>query len=501
MADKTFDLQAIEADLLFSPMLVEKIQPLPSLSPNPSEILIRRDKDFEIEIELRGQLAPGEILRDREIRLGTVSEGESTVGKSAEGERIVRLNGIRSTGRPISTGDREFKDIGSVFRVTEEYQSGLSPHSVIMHLLGRPSGMFWGGSKRTSRNGEIQLCRSGYEELGKLKTIKFPHSGGHGEENRSDCFLVKSPHGVVLYSKGAGNELSRRFQPSYLHFISGKAIEEENARHDFLEAFSFAFGKRFVEIGHTELDESVAFIRRSSRSPYSYNLKREVLASELPPTAIHTDRFENDIDENKISNLVNLYLDAQTGMNLSEVMWRIWIARAMPLGQQLVSYAAALETLMGSWFSKPENESRTVYVAKAAFKDKTGDFLAELRKATFRTEDETADWKKIISQLESANRLSIADRFKHFMSSLQLQVGEVEMELWAARNLFAHGNDIRDIDAKRLVVLRRCYEALLNRCILRIIGFNGVYRDYSCMDFPARALETALAGPDGTGKI
>lgn len=79
--------------------------------------------------------------------------------------------------------------------------------------------------------------------------------------------------------------------------------------------------------------------------------------------------------------------------------------------------------------------------------------------------------------------------------------GEVEVELWEARNYFAHGNDIKDADMKRLVVLRRSYEALINKCILKMAGFKGKYRDYSCLDFPERPLEHALMGPNGDGKI
>jgi len=125
-------LEDIEADILGRPLIVKDVQPLPTIKPNPTEITVQRGEDLQIRLELRGALGPNEVLQDRVLRLGTVTDGESTQAKSIDGSRTVHLNGISTTGHPTHSGDRGFKDRGSLFRVVVEYQSGVQPHSSIM---------------------------------------------------------------------------------------------------------------------------------------------------------------------------------------------------------------------------------------------------------------------------------------------------------------------------------------------------------------------------------
>jgi hypothetical protein len=92
------------------------------------------------------------------------------------------------------------------------------------------------------------------------------------------------------------------------------------------------------------------------------------------------------------------------------------------------------------------------------------------------------------------NQLSISDKIKTFFSEIGLDYGKVENSTIAARHKYAHGGTHEGVELKKLVIIARSYEALLNRCILKCIGFNGTYRDYSVVNFPERALKTQLGG-------
>lgn len=486
-------LETIEADLLFFPLTVHQLKPIATIEPHPSEVFVRRDQNFKIKLEMKGKVSdPRDLDIDRNIRPGTVTEAESTEGKSCHGQFIVKFKGI-ACGSWSHDCIGEFNLIGSAARVTEEYRPAVEIGSTIVHLLGFPSVLASRVSQR-ELSGDIQLHRPDIPEMGAAQTIKKPAAGNIYQSGR-DCMLMSSKYGTCLFSKGASSEISRQFSPSYLHFVSGEALTSEERRSAYLEAVSFVFGKRFIDVGYTDLDNNNDLIRRSARTPYTSNIHAEVANADLPPAPVV--EMYGYVNESVVSKILNLYLDARDKYKLSDVMWYIWTARMMPMGLELVAYGSALEGLINAWFADSERHDRSYYVPKDEFEALTDSHVKELREVA----PKTSSWEKVITLISKANQLSITDKYKRFFEELGLKTGKVEDEVIRSRHKFAHGRSFEDVEVKRLIVIARAYEALLNRCILKVIGYQGDYLDYSTLDFPERPLDEQLGGPNNDRMI
>ena len=485
-------LEYIEADLLFYPLDFQDISGLYGLPLQPTEGILKRNLNFGIDIQMKGKAShTNQIMDPKNIPAGTVSDSDTAEAQGKYGRSKIQLMGVIIHRQTTEMGSRTITFQGSIGSVIEAYQTNTSIASSILYLLGF-TGLHCSRMSRREIDGTVKLQRQNTPELKHLQTIEKPATG-RSTSGAADAILVKTKHGIVLFSRGSENAGASEYSPSYLHFIDGPGVLSQESRRAFLEAICFCFGKRFIEVGFTEFDIENNPIRKSSRSPYSLNLHSEVSQHELSPTMTIRGLAEED----EIGNIVELFLDSREKFNLSKVMWHIWHARMLPVGSELVIYAMAFEALMNAWFKLSENVDRAYYVPEQEFQMTVAPLIETL---TSSVGDSTA-WKRIFKKMYAANHLSVNDKYKRFFEEIGLKVGAVELEVIGSRHKFAHGGSAEDSEIKRLVVLARAYETLLNRCILKVIGYQGEYVDYSTLRFPRRRLEEPLGGPNNDGKI
>jgi hypothetical protein len=78
-----------------------------------------------------------------------------------------------------------------------------------------------------------------------------------------------------------------------------------------------------------------------------------------------------------------------------------------------------------------------------------------------------------------------------FFEELGLPVGAGEDAVVRSRNISAHGGK-SDRPHQDLVMLGTGYRTLLNRVILKVLGFKGEYIDYSVIGHPARGIDEPI---------
>ena len=71
---------------------------------------------------------------------------------------------------------------------------------------------------------------------------------------------------------------------------------------------------------------------------------------------------------------------------------------------------------------------------------------------------------------------------------------------WLPETRLRMGGAVPEGKIPELVYTLRSYQTLFHRVVLKLIGFQGQYIDYSSLDFPDRPLLEPLGGPQGDGK-
>ena len=87
--------------------------------------------------------------------------------------------------------------------------------------------------------------------------------------------------------------------------------------------------------------------------------------------------------------------------------------------------------------------------------------------------------------------MGVNERFEVFFDELGLPIGAGEDAVIHSRNVGAHGGGSQE-DGADLVTLGNGYRTLLNRALLKVLGFAGHYIDYSTVGHPLRPLDEPI---------
>ena len=81
--------------------------------------------------------------------------------------------------------------------------------------------------------------------------------------------------------------------------------------------------------------------------------------------------------------------------------------------------------------------------------------------------------------------MGVRERFDIFFEEINLQVGDLERKALKERNIMTHGgSNCNDEELQKQLLVNGAYFVLLNRVILKIIGYKGDYIDYAAIGCP-----------------
>ena len=186
------------------------------------------------------------------------------------------------------------------------------------------------------------------------------------------------------------------------------------------------------------------------------------------------------------------YLELRKAICLDEALCRYWIARSIPLGSNLPVLSSALE-IMAENYLKTTGNYKKEYLPEENYLQLIETELNELMTKLSSVQDGDIILKKI----STAFRKGPSEKTNHFLNTVGIKVGKSEKKAIALRNKMAHSS--RDYSQEKNtyedIVCTRVYEGLFRRIILKLLGYNGYYIDYSVKGTPLKHIDLC-AGED-----
>jgi hypothetical protein len=505
------DLMWLEWERLNEPIEFEPEQHGP-LPPWVKTITVRREGsglalDAVGSVEHVSQIDPPEPnLREGE----QLPTPPAAVGVTKYGERVV-LEGVYLRG---------VETIGSGGRVPARVQS---------LAIERPG---WGGVARFEwlANYSIDVCvhtRSTRRESSEKLTVKrddfapilidldkpgpgFSRSLNHF---RMDLAL-DGVGGPILVGEGP-KEAPASLRPGFIYWNpSGCPIPGDDVRDRIACALSFTLGRQLAPIGHSTFTASWM---PAAAGATEGRLLQEIPQASYPPAPLYGTNDRTVVDERHFSRMVSQVASNIDRFDLDHALWLYWLGLSSPMDVQPVHFGAALEALRDAY--QTAGGAALTVVADAVWEPVRDALLKELQSAW--TEATIPSVPPAIGQGQSSSDQSAATalkvalgvlqykigklndqgggkRWTDFFEAIGLPVGKVEFAAINHRHGPAHGARYPG-NYRKLGIMVHALQALFNRCVLKITGGADVYRDYSTYDFPTRALNEPLGGPEGDG--
>ncbi len=282
-------------------------------------------------------------------------------------------------------------------------------------------------------------------------------------------------------------EITNNYYGTYVRFNS---VDETNHKYleSIIELFSFITGKSYVPIGHTTFNKLYSPVEKHYVSSFRDdidNIINKLGYYPIPITIsdIHSRRINI---ENLFSCLLSAYHKYKNEFNLQEVMWYISLSNLVPLDMQMQPLSTALDILKNSWFSSEKSICKGKNLNDDSYKSIISKHIVNL-KADIQND-------AIINRILRANQIGSNERTTVFLQELGLTTGDVEKIVLRERNKVIHGFSGQR-DYQQLHIRTMAYKTLINRIILKILGYNDLYIDYSTYGYPSRKMEEVLGGP------
>ncbi|WP_432327999.1 hypothetical protein ACRQ5D_33865 [Mucilaginibacter sp. P25] len=264
-------------------------------------------------------LLTGVVLGAHQIR-GLIAKP----GTSYSFEAAVRLTGIEFTG-PDYAEDRTEK-------LLEFYLCGQT------HL-------HWPRGTERKEVTKIAKVRSGVDEEINEPVQTCRQLGGIS----NDYLLINTlTHYIFVQEvdKSYLPEWSKGIQIEYRRKDAPIPVEEE--RKAISELVGFLIGSQLLKIGESHLDDSDIVIKKNAYSPWGDNVISRCSSQSRPPVSIGYYEDWGKI-EILINQLLPAYLEKREAYHLTDVLWKSWIARELPIGTNLPVLSSGLETLAESY--------------------------------------------------------------------------------------------------------------------------------------------------------
>lgn len=263
-------------------------------------------------------------------------------------------------------------------------------------------------------------------------------------------------------------------------------IPEVDKRESIAEIVSLVAGCQLLSVGFTKYSKSGYSIEEFTRNPpYSlgHNLITLCQRTALPPISLK--EIPADIEarseiktEEVLQQLIPSYLSLRNLLRLNEVLHRFWLFRELPIGDNLPTLAAGIETLAADYLKYRKIKLQGNYMSKVDFNTLLKEELKSIE-SKLKTRPGSHN---LLSKIRGAYSypLGVNAVLKKFFEEIQLSIGSIEEEAMKVRHTMIHSSiDMSDeLERRKMEKLTNAYESLFNRVILKILGFKKSYIDY-----------------------
>ena len=215
---------------------------------------------------------------------------------------------------------------------------------------------------------------------------------------------------------------------------------------------------------------------------------KSIQESTMPPI-----KFNFKYEWGNFSFLVNQYLpkylDLKESLSLDAALSKYWISRSLPIGTNLPVLASIIETIAGKYLNK-NNINQFEYLSKDNYLRLIENEIESIGKKLKSMEG----GQIILNKILGAFRKGPNEKMNVFFNEIGLSIGKLERKALNLRNKMAHSSKDYSCekDAFNDLILSRAYEILFNRVLLKLIGYEGYYIDYSVKGCPLKHIDKTV---------
>lgn len=444
--------------------------------PFDSKIVIWRDKDYRLKGTLKGITNEPNDLKYRENgvykNIGFI-KGENVIAKDENFNYLISdltINSYNLKACKSPNGVRyNFSCDISLYSV-ETISNGKTDIYSEWYLCSLPQVLF---SNQTVRY-ENQLKYKIREGLDKPLENHKEIINGYSM-SRDFAILKYKDFKIIIQT------VSKKYIPNWsdglsIEYRSNNSKFPDDSIKKMVEEFlSFILGNHIQKIASSEYSNDFQVLKIKSNNAWKRNLKKNGNINPVP-LKNGSDRF---YFEKLINKLFLNFVEQYGKLNLSDCLWKLWIGSDLPVGTNIPIIASGLEVLIDS-FLKNEN-----LIIKRSKPEKRK-YQNIIEKEFDSLEKKLKDFpfgQSVLNKLKNPYNLSIGEKMKMFFKELNISFDKdsIENRALLARNQMTH----QKLDTEnheellRIKKLSDAYISLVNRVILKIIGYNGYYVDYS----------------------
>ena len=258
-------------------------------------------------------------------------------------------------------------------------------------------------------------------------------------------------------------------------------VPEAPTRKKIRTALSFALGAYLVETGHTIYDNKWHMVSATLISAHSIGH-----LSTMPLMWLTERNRQFDIARPKLQRMVERLFSAYDWIDLGNLSWAYWHARAATVHIAPAHFGAAIEALQTAYTKKHSDKIRTTILPDPTWKE----LLAEMSGLIAATTIPNGAKKTLTDKIRSGtNSVPPRERLREIAKQIKIDIGAGEDAAWKRRNLAAHGVPIPE--GKELEAIRdmKLLMGLFHRMLLSITGAADEYIDYASPGLPSRRLK------------
>lgn len=301
-----------------------------------------------------------------------------------------------------------------------------------------------------------------------------------GSSSSKDYTTVKLPDIEFVIAKVPKELLPNQSYGLCIEFRDNLEKVSDELIQGITYFISFLLGSKINHIGYSVVDDENLIEANLN------NIGKRKNTYSMPPI-----RFNNKYEWGDVSWLLNQflykYLELRNQLPVDDALSRYWIARNTPIGANLPILASALEMIAESYSKINPTQFENEYLKQNEYL-----FLIEPEISKLKLKlSSLAGGDVILNKILGAFRKGPNEKMKAFFSAIDIEIGKAEKEALVLRNKMAHA--ARDYsDEKRVfedLVFTRTYEVLFHRIILKLLGYNEYYIDYSLNGCPLKHID------------
>jgi len=238
------------------------------------------------------------------------------------------------------------------------------------------------------------------------------------------------------------------------------------------EVFQFASAQRLTYIGTTSFNSVDSAFRSEAVSTFREDTAylRHRGSMPLPFSSPYVPHVSPMHPEEALRQMMEVYARLRDTFPLQFIFAYISGSWALPLELKIQPLATAFDLFRAAWFRSDRSASKGKNLKDETYTKLITPFLAEIQNAL--GEKETT--APIINRIKKANEMTQSEKNPVMFREMGLEIGEIEEAALRQRHSAVHGST--KIDHEKLHRNILAFETLLNRMLLRLMGFS-IYLD------------------------